>query len=104
MVDLDLDDEVRHRQGDLGDQDRHERGGPDTLPGQPRQRSEDRRVQEVPGGVEPQLDPGDLGTRGQTRTPLVVVEGVEGADDALDREEPQRRRHHAAVPTWRHPS
>src|SRR6185503_13538097 len=66
---------------------------PPAVPRDEWQRCEQDGVEDVSRGVELQLGCRGRASRGQAGPPLVIVRRVERADDALNREQPQRDRH-----------
>src|SRR5262245_47761283 len=86
-------DEVAERQDNLRDQDAHEQQHPTALPRQPRQRAEQDGIEEIARRMQLQFGGALRAACGQARAPLVIVERVESADDALNREQPERDDH-----------
>src|SRR5688572_5731708 len=89
FTNTDLDDKVCQRERDFSQQNHYERDDPKTLPRQPWQTTEEDRVQEIACRMQSELG-GCLGhPRWESCPPFVIVEGVEGADHALNDKEPQ---------------
>ncbi len=72
-----LTNEIRERDRDLGCEERGEKNGPGAMPGNPGERSEENKINEVAPSVKSKL-----GSRRSTPTrkpssPLMVVESIE---------------------------
>src|SRR5438045_1830318 len=85
-------DEVPQGDQDLEQEDRPEQPGEPPPPLDPRQRAEEYRVGEVAGRVQAQLPPRGRPAR-QPLLPLVVPEGVEGAERTLGQQQGESEFH-----------
>ncbi len=88
-----FDHEVAQRDDDLGEQQRSEDPREEPFEREERQRAEEHGVDEATRAVQLQLGRRAGHATRQTGTPLVVVERVERAEDALQGEDPQSDDH-----------
>src|SRR4051794_22454665 len=87
-----FDDEVFERDDYLRDEQRDEHERPSAAPLDARECGEDYCVNEIARGVEREFRARRTSGGRKSRAPLVVVNGVERPEHALNGEQPQRRR------------